>query len=72
MSRWTNLVLYIVGILIVLLFLLIGTTPQAMADPNNWINLVFWGAVLIVLVFFFIRTWMKKPTAMPMQPTPPQ
>lgn len=69
-SRRSRLALYGVGIVVVLLFLAIGTTPQATADPSNWVNLIFWGAVLIVLVFFFIRTWAKKPDVMPVQPMP--
>jgi di/tricarboxylate transporter len=54
-------VLYVLVLLVVLLFLLIGTTSQAMADPNNWISLAFWGIIFIVVAIFFVRTLMKKP-----------
>jgi uncharacterized membrane protein len=58
-------VLYVLVLLVVLLFLLIGTTPQAMADPNNWINLAFWGIIFIVVTIFFVRSLMKKPQPKP-------
>ncbi len=60
-----RLIAYGLGILAALGFLLIGTTPQAMADPGNWVNLVFWTAVLLVLVFFFVKTIMRKPQPKP-------
>ncbi len=65
MGRRTTLTLYIVALLLVLLLFLIGTTPQAMADPNNWINLTFWGIVLVVVAILFVRTLMKKPGTKP-------
>ena len=70
MSRRISLVIYVLALLVVLLFLLIGMTPQAIADPNNWINLAFWGIVFVVVAIFFVRRLMKKPrpTPVPAQP----